>query len=135
METYFHFPFWYNSGIISRNYTSLASITFLLIKRIFSPHLTPSLLTYFSLAGPGPGLCDGHHRGDGEAVQDVEQPGGGHQQAACGQHSGNHRGGVSQVGPGHFCYISLFHFYYISFRTVLEDSKNFVWEENQIHWM
>ena len=107
----FRFDTTANSGIISCNYTSLASITFLLIKRIFSPCPTLSLFTYFSLSGPGPGLCDGHHRGDGQAVQDVEHLGGGHQQAACRQHSGNYRGGVSQVGPGHFCYISLFHFY------------------------
>ena len=54
------------------------------------------------MPGPGVGLCDSHHCRHAQTVQDVEQPGGGHQQAARGQHCGNHRGWVTQVGPEYF---------------------------------
>ena len=44
------------------------------------------------IKGSCPRLCDSHHRGDGQTVQDAEQFGGGHQQAPGGQHHGGHSG-------------------------------------------
>ena len=36
------------------------------------------------MPGPGVGLCDSHHCRHAQTVQDVEQPGGGHQPDARG---------------------------------------------------
>ena len=52
------------------------------------------------IKGSCPRLCDSHHRGDGETVQDAEQFRGGHQQTPGGQHYGGHTGGVTRVKLG-----------------------------------
>ena len=59
------------------------------------------------MPGPGVGLCDSHHCCHAQTVQDVEQPGGGHQPDARGQHGRNHGGGVTQVCRKIFIFISL----------------------------
>ena len=71
----------YSGGIISCNYASLGRIILFLL--IFSRKHTHS---YVSISGTGFGLRDGHHSRDGQAVPNVDQPGGGHQHPPGGEH-------------------------------------------------